>query len=239
MKRRPRRGLSRTVYKATRANTNRAFYMEYLMSHPCVDCGCNNILALEADHVGQKSAAISTILKNCSLDKLKIELTECEIRCANCHRIRHSINTWRTKDLSSFLPRQVNTNKVLKDLQYLIYRAHNFMGWSAQSSWNGHTIKGDVFFIVQREARWNFATGKVRWPRQTYKHIKTRESLMAKRQAARISLMEKIRLDLEQTEPRLTYEVIAAKHKLRSIYLVGLTAKHCNIGRSLQINASR
>lgn len=63
----------------------------YLQHHPCVDCGNSDIRVLEFDHVRrtkkenianmlQREVAWNTILK---------EISKCDVRCANCHRIKH------------------------------------------------------------------------------------------------------------------------------------------------------
>lgn len=73
--------------RAARKHTLRIFLGEYLTTHPCVDCGEDNILVLEFDHVMDKLVTISSILKNVSsLEVLKTEIAKCEVRCANCHR---------------------------------------------------------------------------------------------------------------------------------------------------------
>jgi len=62
---------------------------EYLASHPCVDCGCDDIRVLEFDHVRGKSASITNLLKNTAPWKtIEAEIAKCEVRCVNCHRIR-------------------------------------------------------------------------------------------------------------------------------------------------------
>ena len=67
---------------------NRQFVFEYLSSHACVDCGNSNPLVLEFDHVrGQKRKAVSMMMSY-SRKTLEAEMAKCEIRCANCHRIR-------------------------------------------------------------------------------------------------------------------------------------------------------
>lgn len=73
---------------------NREFITEYLKTHPCVDCGTSNILVLEFDHVrGKKIGPISSMITNGeSLKKIEREINKCEVRCANCHRIR-TLNT--------------------------------------------------------------------------------------------------------------------------------------------------
>jgi hypothetical protein len=61
--------------------------IEYLQSHPCVDCGESDIVVLEFDHVrGDKSKDISVLMRNCNLSTLQTEVEKCDIRCANCHR---------------------------------------------------------------------------------------------------------------------------------------------------------
>ena len=66
---------------------NRKFIYEYLSSNPCKDCGENDPVVLEFDHINNKETNISTLIrKNHSLNKIKNEIKKCEVRCANCHR---------------------------------------------------------------------------------------------------------------------------------------------------------
>ena len=62
----------------------------YLLEHPCVDCGCSDIRVLEFDHVsGQKFDGISHLLsQNYGWPRIFSEIAKCEVRCANCHRIK-------------------------------------------------------------------------------------------------------------------------------------------------------
>lgn len=62
----------------------------YLSEHPCIDCGCTDIRCLEFDHVrGKKTANIAVLLKNAaSWPRIEAEIAKCEVRCANCHRIK-------------------------------------------------------------------------------------------------------------------------------------------------------
>ena len=55
----------------------------------CVDCGEDNPVVLEYDHVrGEKRANISDMARQSySIKTIQIEIDKCEIRCANCHRI--------------------------------------------------------------------------------------------------------------------------------------------------------
>lgn len=64
------------------------FIIEYLLEHPCVDCGESNPLLLDFDHVrGEKLMEVSVIaIRMHSIKKIKAEIAKCEVRCANCHR---------------------------------------------------------------------------------------------------------------------------------------------------------
>lgn len=68
---------------------NKMYKLEYLLSHPCIDCGYSDPRALEFDHVkGKKKDNVSTLcMKARSLDLIKEEIAKCEVRCANCHNI--------------------------------------------------------------------------------------------------------------------------------------------------------
>jgi hypothetical protein len=69
----------------------RMWVWTYLLEHPCVDCGENDIRVLEFDHrdPGQKHGGISRMVADrCGVDKIKAEVEKCDVRCANCHRRR-------------------------------------------------------------------------------------------------------------------------------------------------------
>lgn len=66
----------------------RKFIVEYLKTHPCVDCNESDIIVLDFDHVRGKKKKDVSLLINSSLRILKAEIKKCEIRCANCHRRR-------------------------------------------------------------------------------------------------------------------------------------------------------
>jgi hypothetical protein len=78
---------------------NQRRLLDYLLCHSCVDCGCTDVRVLEFDHVrGKKSNDISKMMSiGCSWSTIEAEIAKCEVRCANCHRIRESKKggSWR------------------------------------------------------------------------------------------------------------------------------------------------
>ncbi len=71
---------------------NKEYILNYLLEHPCVDCGQSNTIVLEFDHVrGVKKKEVSVM--RCmahSIKAIQEEIDKCEVRCANCHRIKTS-----------------------------------------------------------------------------------------------------------------------------------------------------
>jgi len=68
---------------------NRSYINNYKKAHPCVDCDESDFIVLEFDHViNNKEANICEMLTT-SLEALKLEISKCEVRCANCHKRRH------------------------------------------------------------------------------------------------------------------------------------------------------
>lgn len=72
---------------------------EYLQTHPCVDCGEDDWIVLDFDHVrGVKYKEISILVGHgYSLPTVVAEIAKCEVRCANCHRrvTAQRAGTWR------------------------------------------------------------------------------------------------------------------------------------------------
>lgn len=75
--------------------------IDYLKEHPCVDCGTDDIVVLEFDHVrGQKEFNIGTRAGDVrEWHRVVNEIEKCEVRCANCHRRKtskeHNNYRWR------------------------------------------------------------------------------------------------------------------------------------------------
>jgi hypothetical protein len=76
--------------KAFRAAANARNYqlvLERLSGAVCIDCGAQDPLVLQFDHMGDKADDISWLAgSGWSSSRLSRELSKCVIRCANCHR---------------------------------------------------------------------------------------------------------------------------------------------------------
>jgi hypothetical protein len=70
---------------------NRAYALEFLRTHPCVDCGQTDPILLDFDHIdpSTKTAAVSNLIR-CAygLARIKAEIERCVVRCVKCHRNR-------------------------------------------------------------------------------------------------------------------------------------------------------
>lgn len=71
----------------------RRFILSYLKQHKCVDCGENDPLVLEFDHIkGQKRFSIGDATRHgYAIKTIANEIVKCEVRCANCHRRKTGI----------------------------------------------------------------------------------------------------------------------------------------------------
>lgn len=91
------------------AKRNIRYVCEYLKDKRCLDCGEDNPLTLQFDHVRNKKHNICDMLATgYSWESIQEEIDKCEIRCANCHQIK----TLREKD----------------SLKYRIFRAYGVNG---------------------------------------------------------------------------------------------------------------
>ena len=77
-------------YQKDFRKTKTAKQLEYLLSHPCVDCGEKDPVVLEFDHVrGVKEWNVSLLVRsNSSWKRVLEEIEKCEVVCANCHKRR-------------------------------------------------------------------------------------------------------------------------------------------------------
>ena len=64
------------------------FLIRYFEDHPCVDCGEDDPVVLEFDHLGNKEFNIGTELAYRTWPSILEEIKKCDVVCANCHRRR-------------------------------------------------------------------------------------------------------------------------------------------------------
>lgn len=70
---------------------NRRLLFEYYQDNPCIDCGEDNPVVLECDHRDdeEKFKNVSKLVSGgYSWKVIEKEINKCDVRCANCHRIR-------------------------------------------------------------------------------------------------------------------------------------------------------
>lgn len=74
------------VNSKIREKAAKEYVVNYLKSHPCVDCGETDIVCLEFDHLRDKKDSICNMIRGrYSLEAIKKEIEKCEVRCSNCH----------------------------------------------------------------------------------------------------------------------------------------------------------
>ena len=62
--------------------------LEYLSSHPCVDCGETDPLLLDFDHRQGESKVddVARLIWDRKWEIVVNEIAKCDIRCVRCHR---------------------------------------------------------------------------------------------------------------------------------------------------------
>lgn len=72
--------------KSVSRKRKRIYLWGYKKSHPCVDCGEINPMCLQFDYIQDKLMDVGILAAGGhSLEKLKLEIDKCVVRCANCH----------------------------------------------------------------------------------------------------------------------------------------------------------
>ena len=81
------------VFNDAQVKRNRRLMFDYLKTQKCVDCGNDDIRVLEFDHKSglDKFSNVGNMLNRYSWKAIMKESSKCEIRCANCHRIKTAI----------------------------------------------------------------------------------------------------------------------------------------------------
>jgi hypothetical protein len=70
-----------------RRQRNITYLVDVLERSPCADCGERDIVVLDFDHVGTKRGSVVDLaLSEHSIASIEREISQCEIRCANCHK---------------------------------------------------------------------------------------------------------------------------------------------------------
>ena len=65
----------------------REFVYEYLLTHPCSECGEADPRVLEFHRVGTKTWEIGRMIaQGYGVDAISAEISQCMVLCANCHR---------------------------------------------------------------------------------------------------------------------------------------------------------
>jgi len=90
---------ARLLLQTTRKREdNRRRAIEYLLAHPCIDCGEKDIVVLQFDHLHDKKFNVSAMIASgSSWARIEAEIAKCVVRCANCHRLK-TAQSW---DLSN------------------------------------------------------------------------------------------------------------------------------------------
>jgi hypothetical protein len=84
-----RRYIDQAAKQRARLKLERTRYLlEYFRSHPCIDCGEDDPIVLESDHLGDKEFTIGSDFCVRNWDSILAEIKKCEVVCANCHRKR-------------------------------------------------------------------------------------------------------------------------------------------------------
>jgi len=96
-------------HTTTAENTRKS--VEYLSSHPCVDCGQSDPLVLDYDHItGTKARDVSQMIQApVKWQKIAEEIKKCAVRCANCHRRRTFKDTLKSRTIADL--KQGTTDK--------------------------------------------------------------------------------------------------------------------------------
>jgi len=80
---------SRTLKRNRSQNYKNRGYVSFIKElYGCIDCGEDNPVVLDFDHVrGEKKNNISDMVnQSYCFETIQKEIDKCEVRCSNCHR---------------------------------------------------------------------------------------------------------------------------------------------------------
>jgi len=90
---------SEKKYVSSRKNKIRTWLAECKCNLSCSKCGEKHPAIIDFHHKGKKESAIADMVNNgISIEKIKKEINECEVLCANCHRKLHWNKTTKLKN---------------------------------------------------------------------------------------------------------------------------------------------
>lgn len=78
------------IFNKSQALKKKQLLFEFLQTKKCQDCGNDDVRVLEFDHKEglDKMDNVSNMIYRRSWKMILKEIGKCEIRCANCHRIK-------------------------------------------------------------------------------------------------------------------------------------------------------
>jgi hypothetical protein len=108
--------------KLARQRAMRAHVLDYLLRHPCVDCGERDPVVLEFDHIREKSAHVSHLISQCaSKTAIDAEISRCDVVCTNCHRRRTARRAgWRRASVGESSTRTLLNRHVARNFAHLL-----------------------------------------------------------------------------------------------------------------------
>lgn len=99
------------------AAANRERVRNYLQARSCADCGEDDWVVLEFDHLRDKSAGVAELVAGgYRWESVLEEIEKCEVVCANCHHRRtyDRAKSWRVAGIA------VPTRPVLPPLRRIV-----------------------------------------------------------------------------------------------------------------------
>lgn len=74
-------------WRKKRRQITRKMLYDYLIAHPCKNCGERDPIVLEFHHRGNKKETVSRLATyGFNPQRLMAEIAKCDVLCANCHR---------------------------------------------------------------------------------------------------------------------------------------------------------
>jgi hypothetical protein len=136
----------------------RIYLIAILRSGRCADCGLADPAVLEFDHVGPKRTEVGKLVREgYRLERIKEEIANCELVCANCHRRRTAerCRSWRVAAAwrSSVCTRPLRRRNLLFLLEYLLEHPCVACGESDPVVLDFHHVGEKIAGVVQLAGR--------------------------------------------------------------------------------------